>query len=112
MRELRGLQLALDDVRAAGGEIIVVSKDSPEELAQIAKLEGLEFLLLSDPELELVDAFGLRHKGADVFRGGDISRPAVLFFGSNGVLQDRFMTDNWRFRLNTEDAIGRMQLLD
>ena len=112
MRELRGLQLALEDVRAVGGEIVVISKDSPEELARIAQLEGLGFLLLSDPKLELVDAFGLRHKGADVFRGGDIARPAVLFFDANGVLQDRFMTDNWRFRLNAEDAIARMQLLD
>jgi peroxiredoxin len=96
-------------VRAAGGEVVVVSKDSPAELAQLARSEGLEFLLLSDAQLELVDAFGVRHPKADVFRGGDLARPAVLFFDANGRLQDRFMTEDWRFRLRSEDAITRVR---
>jgi peroxiredoxin len=111
VRELRGLQLALEGVRAAGGEIVVVSKDSPEELAALAKQEGLTFTLLSDSKLELVDAFGVRHQGADVFRGGDLARPAVLFFDSSGRLGDLFLTDNWRQRLRTEDAVARVQPL-
>ena len=112
MRELRGLQLARDGVREAGGEIVVVAKDSPDELSALAKQEGLEFLLLSDPDLKLTDELGVRHPGADVFRGGDLARPAVLFFDSHGRLGDRFMTENWRFRLHAEDAIKRIRELD
>jgi peroxiredoxin len=112
VRELRGLQLALKDVRSEGGEIVVVSKDSPEELAALAKQEGLEFLLLSDASLALTDEFGVRHPGADVFRGGDLARPAVLFFDSHGRLGDRFMTENWRFRLHAEDAVKRIHDLN
>jgi len=111
VRELRGLQLVLDGVRAAGGEIVVVSKDSPAELAELAQEHELAFLLLSDPDLALVDAFGLRHAGADVFRGGDLARPAVLFFDSSGELSDFFLTDNWRQRLRGEDAIARVRAM-
>jgi hypothetical protein len=54
----------------------------------------------------------VRHPGADVFRGGDLARPAVLFFDSHGRLGDRFMTENWRFRLHAEDAVKRIHDLN
>jgi peroxiredoxin len=98
-------------MRAAGAEVVVVSKDSPAELAELAQREKLGFLLLSDQDLALVDAFGLRHVGADVKRGGDLARPTVLFFDSSGVLSDLFATENWRFRLGTDDTIARIAAL-
>ena len=105
------MQLALPEIRAAGGEVIVVSKDSPAELAQLAKDESLGFRLLSDSELKLTDAFGLRHAGADVMRGGDLPRPTVLFFDGHGHLADTFATDNWRYRLHSEEALARVRAL-
>lgn len=112
MRELRSLQLALAEIEADGGAVVAVSKDSPAELARLAQDEGLGFLLLSDPDLKLVDALGLRHAGADWIHGGDLARPAVLFFDARGVLRDSFLTDNWRRRLDPEQAVARVRALD
>jgi peroxiredoxin len=112
VRELRSLQLALAEIEADGGAVVAVSKDSPAELARLAQEEGLTFLLLSDPGLELVDELGLRHAGADWIHGGDLARPAVLFFDSRGELRDSFLTDNWRRRLRPEEAVDRIRALD
>jgi len=52
----------------------------------------------------------LRHRGADP-HGGDLARPAVLFFDRSGRLRDSFLTGNWRLRLTTKDAIERVRAL-
>ncbi len=106
------LQLSLAAIEAEGGTVVVVSKDSPGELAALAKQEGITFLLLSDPELKLVDEFGLRHAGADVHRGGDLARPAILFFDRAGHLGGTFLTENWRKRLHGEVALEQLRALD
>lgn len=112
MRELRGVQLSLSELEAAGASVVVVSKDSPEELAKFAKSEQFGFMLLSDPDLKLVDEFGLRHPGADPIRGGDLARPAVLFFDATGVLRATFLTEDWRRRIHGEEALERLRALD
>jgi len=105
------VQLALPEIRAAGGEVVAVAKDAPDALARMAAEQHLDFTILSDPGLALVDDFGLRHKGADPSGHGDISRPASLFFDARGKLRDRFLTDDWRVRLTTDEAIRRIRLL-
>jgi peroxiredoxin len=105
------VQLALPQIREAGGDVVVVGKDAPADLARLAGDEGFQFTMLSDPGLVLVDAFGLRHRGADVAHGGDISRPAALFFDARGRLRDRFLTDDWRVRLTADEALRRMRAL-
>ena len=94
----------------AGGDVVVISKDAASDLREFAALEGYGFTLLSDPNLELVDAFGLRHEGADP-HGGDLARPAVLFFDRSGRLRDAFLTENWRIRLTSEKALAHVRAL-
>ena len=47
-----------DLARAAGYEVVGVSKDSPEKLAKFREQEGLTFTLVSDPELAVQNAYG------------------------------------------------------
>lgn len=102
------LQLSQDAVEAAGGALVVVSKDSHEELANLARREGLRFTLLSDPGLALADELGLRHAGADP-GGGDLFRPAVLWFDREGRLRERFLTEDWRERLDEATVVAKLR---
>ncbi len=49
---------SLSALHAAGYEVVGVSKDTPEKLAQFREKEGLTFTLVSDPELEIQKLYG------------------------------------------------------
>jgi peroxiredoxin len=91
--------------------VIAISRDSVPELSQFAREHGLDFLLLSDPDLVYCDAFGLRHVRASDGHGGDLARPAVLFFDSHGRLADCFLPDDWRERLRGDEALARTRAM-
>lgn len=49
---------SLSALHAAGYEVVGVSKDTPEKLAQFREKEGLTFTLVSDPDLEIQKLYG------------------------------------------------------
>lgn len=49
---------SLSSLKAAGYEVVGVSKDSPEKLAEFRAKEGLTFPLVSDPDLEIQKLYG------------------------------------------------------
>lgn len=49
---------SLESLRAAGVDVIGVSPDSPAKLARFREAEGLTFPLLSDPDHEMLAAYG------------------------------------------------------
>lgn len=75
----------------------------------MTKKEGLSFPILSDKELKVIDAYGLRHKGAAI-NGADIARPAVFIVDKAGKIKWRFLTDNWRVRVRPEDIQKELSL--
>ncbi|WP_062135524.1 thioredoxin-dependent thiol peroxidase [Demequina aestuarii] len=49
---------SLDALKAAGYEVVGVSKDEPAKLAEFREQEGLTFTLVSDPDRTVQDAYG------------------------------------------------------
>jgi len=49
---------SLDSLRGAGYEVLGVSKDKPAKLAKFRERDALTLTLLSDPELEVHQAYG------------------------------------------------------
>lgn len=104
------MQSRIDDIHAAGAEVVAVSVDPPETSAELAKSLGLTFPLVSDVELRAIDAFGVRH---DMSAGGEtqsMARPAVFVIDPEGRIVWRHLTDDWRVRVRPEqvlEALGR-----
>lgn len=92
--------------------MVVVSKDSPSELAALNRDEGFEFPLLSDSRLELARELGVIQPGADFHRGGDLARPAVLFFDREGALRRKLLTENWRQRIHGDDVVAELRAME
>lgn len=107
MSELRGLQLSMDAFRESGAEVIAICVDPVETNHQTAERQGIDFPILSDPDLHAIDAFGLRHVGGHP-SGGDISRPAI-YVVRDGIVQWRHLTDNWRVRMRAENLLEVLQ---
>ena len=49
---------ALGSLRAAGYEVVGISKDAPAKLARFREKEGLTYPLLGDPDLGVLTAYG------------------------------------------------------
>jgi peroxiredoxin Q/BCP len=49
---------SLSSLAAAGYEVVGISKDTPEKLAEFRAAEGLSFPLVSDPDKSVHDAYG------------------------------------------------------
>ena len=81
----------------------MISADTVEENRRIALKKGFDFHLLSDPDLTIIDRFGLRHKDGGL--GGDIARPAVYIADKSGAITWQHLTDNWRVRVRPETIL-------
>jgi peroxiredoxin Q/BCP len=49
---------SLDSVQAAGYAVLGLSPDQPDKLAQFRERDGLTFPLLSDPDHQVLEAYG------------------------------------------------------
>jgi len=92
-----------------GATVQAVSVDPVDVNREVAEEHGLEFTILSDPDLRAIDAFGLRHAGGSMY-GGDIARPAT-YVVRDGVVLWRALTDNWRVRLRADDLVRQVARL-
>ena len=57
--ELHALQEALPALTAAGGTLVAISPDAPDDTLSTAEKAGLEFAVLSDTTATAITAFGL-----------------------------------------------------
>jgi peroxiredoxin len=80
--------------------VLAISVDAPNESREIVEAYGLEFRLLSDPELRVIDQFGVRHPDGGL--DGDIARPAVFILDRDGRVVWRDLTANWRVRVRPD----------
>ena len=87
-----------------------MSVDSPEKNQSVVDKAKLGFSILSDPNCEMADAYGLRHVGAR-FDGADIARPAVFILDADGKIAWRMLTDNYRVRVRPETVVQQLKQL-
>jgi peroxiredoxin len=109
MLELQGLQLRNSDFTARNTEILALVVDSVEQNAQVVGDLGLEYRVLSDPQLAAIDAYGLRHEqGEDEL---PIAHPASFLVDADGVVRWRDLTANYRLRPRPETILAQIDSL-
>ncbi len=105
MSELQGLQRRIEEIREAGAEVLAVSVDPAETTRDKLGGLGLSFPLLADPQMEVIDAYGVRHPGG---MGTDIARPATFLIDESGRIVWRDLTENWRVRVRPERILEQL----
>jgi len=108
MSELQGLQLHNAAFAARNCEILAVVVDPVERNAKVVADLGLDFRILSDPDLQVIDRYDLRHAGAP---GGDIARPASFLIDRSGIVRWRDITENYRIRPHPAVILGELDKL-
>ena len=78
MKQLVELQRNLEKFDERGASLIAVSADPVEKATKLVEDEGITFPVAADPELSVIDAYGMRHNGKE------IAVPAVFVLDRNG----------------------------
>ena len=106
-----------------GVTVIALSKDPPETARAHRERDGLRFTLLTDPDLEIIERFGLLHEGAVEFRTfflaghfplgwptgfKQMAIPTTLLLDEQGIVRWIDQADDYRLRgdrARTENAL-------
>jgi peroxiredoxin len=91
--------------------VITVSTDTPEEIADERHLHGLQATMLSDVDLAVTDAFGLRNTG---FHTGPPSEealpvPATLLVNGSGKVLWLDLSPDYQRRSDPSVVLAAMQ---
>jgi peroxiredoxin len=72
--------------------------------AEVVRAAGLEFPILSDPDLRMIDAYGLRHVAAH--DGQDIALSASVLLDAHGIVRWTKVTRNFRVRPTPTEVLA------
>ena len=107
--ELTGLQTINRGVSELGGEILCVSPDSEAESEELRKRLGLAFGILSDPDLAVTDAFGLRHVAGRAATGEDKPFPTTFIVDHQGVVRAKIENETYRDRPSPKEVLAALK---
>lgn len=100
--QLSELEEHLEEFTRAGVEVVALSNDSVAENRALSERLGLHFRLLSDPNLTIIDRFGVRHEREG--RQLPISLPATFTFADGRILS-RHVSENYRLRPHATELL-------
>jgi len=83
--------------------------DPVDANAELSRDAGIEFPILSDPDMRLIDAYGLRHKEAH--DGGDIALSASILIDGDGIVRWASVSKNVRIRPTPAEVLAKIDAL-
>lgn len=124
--ELAAQQARLDDIRAAGAELVAISPEQPELAALMESKHHLDFDILYDKNNDLARKFGLvftlpasirsiyktfgidlvKHNGNENY---ELPIPATYIVDVNGTIQFDFVYADYRKRLEPEILLSQLE---
>ena len=96
-----------------GVKLITVSVDLPEVIAEKRHLHGLQAIMLSDQQLAVTDAFGLRNQGVHSAPVSEPAKalpvPATLLIDREGTVLWRDLSEDYQRRSDPSVVLAAMQ---
>jgi peroxiredoxin len=89
---------------------VAISVDAPEQSETLRRKAAYTFTFLSDPKNEVIDQYGVLHKGAGE-GGRDIARPAEFLVDRSGTVRWVYLTDDLRVRARPEQLLDAARSL-
>jgi peroxiredoxin len=86
---------------ASGIQIVTVSTDTAGEIRAGQAMHGLDAIMLADPQLEVIDQFGLRNKNVNNFKipgRPGLPVPTTLLVDGGGEVVWKDQSDNFTRR--------------
>ncbi len=101
--QLKDLNNIAAELEAKGYPLVALSYDPVDTLKKFHDKNELTYTLLSDPDSEIIDAFGVRNMDvAGNKRFDGIPHPAIFFISDEGVVEAKLYEESYRDRPETE----------
>ena len=94
----------MDEIQKRGAKIAGVVVDPVATNAEVVRTAGLEFPILSDPDLRMIDAYGFRHVAAH--DGNDIALSASVLIDADGIVRWTSVAKNFRVRPTPSEVLA------
>lgn len=105
------MQSRLDDFEDRDATLLAVAADPPERCREVAESYDLGYSLLCDPDLDAIDAFGVRHPLGNPAERVDIARPATFILDREGRVAWYTLPENWRIRVDPDRLLRELDAL-
>lgn len=123
---LQALQDELEAITAAGGELLAISPQAPDNALTLAEKHALEFPVLSDVSPATIAAYRLRHPVPPALQevllgrfGSDLREqnadgtwnlpvPGTFVIDGAGVVRARLVDADWRTRMEPADIVSAL----
>lgn len=95
-----------DQIEAMGINVVAITYDSVETLKTVQEDQGIQFPLLHDEEVSLVNAFGIRNLDYEPgHRVYGIPYPGIFLIDPNGVIRAKFAEERYQDRPPFDDVL-------
>jgi len=119
---LRNLQKNMTQIKAAGGNLVAISVENPDNSLSVAKKNELDFTVLSDPNLTIAKQFGIvydfpketgelyKSKGLDIAKHNEMEKAqlplsATYIVNKKGEIVYAFLEPDYKQRAAPEVII-------
>ncbi len=121
--QLSEMQRIEQDIVEQGYQIVAVSPDSPDNLQNSLRKNKLNYLLLSDSQLQLSTAFGLTFQAPEGYaeillpQSGGVNTaallpvPAIFVLNTDGSIEFEYISPNYKKRLNPDLLLAVLEAL-
>lgn len=107
------LQADLKEIEETGTQVVGISYDSVEVLEEFAEENKIKYLLLSDKDSKMIDAYGARNKQAPKgSRLDGIPHPGTFLVDQEGVVRAKWFLEGYRKRHANKELIETARKLD
>lgn len=104
MSELRGLGAVHDELEKRGGQVLAIAVDTPELSRAVVDKQQLDFRILCDTDVKVIQAYGLVHAAGGP-GGLDIAIPASILIDRNGAIVWKYVAARAQDRPDPSDII-------
>jgi peroxiredoxin len=110
--ELRAYQAILADIRAAGGDFVALSPQTPDNSLATTQKNALEFEVLSDHGNQVASQFGIGYAIPDGTDDGRLPISATYVIRPDGWIALASVDPDFRVRLEPADALAALRQPD
>jgi len=105
--QLAELEKARKQFEAKGIRVASITYDSPEILKSFADRKSITYPMLSDPQSQIIRAFGILNPEGTGFQSG-IPYPGMYYITPDGVIRNRFFEENYTDRFTPNNAYAAL----
>lgn len=92
-------------IRKLGYGVAALSYDSPGALTHFANRKNLHYPLLSDPQSNVIDAFGIRNENIKEGPALGVPHPGLFLIGADGRVQAKYFEADFRERITVSSIL-------